>query len=84
MGLHHSIGASKLNATALGRGNEADAQLIARLELLRNVLLRGRALRQDRFDMGDHDREPVQRRVRVLRLDELRQVAQFLHQPPWG
>jgi len=32
--------------------------------------------------MGDHDDEPVQRRVRVLGLDELRQVAQFLQQPP--
>jgi hypothetical protein len=34
--------------------------------------------------MGDHDREPVQRCVRVLGLDDLRQVTQFLHQPPWG
>ena len=55
---------------------------MACLELLRNALLGGWAWRQGRFDMGDHDGEPVQRRVRVLRLDELRQVAQFLQQPP--
>ena len=34
-------------------------------ELLRNALLERWAWRQAGFDMGDHDGEPVQRRVRV-------------------
>jgi hypothetical protein len=75
--------ASKLNATTLGRDNVAHPQIIMGLELLRNALLGGWAVRQGRFDMGDHDREPVQRCVRVLGLDDLCQVAQFCHQPPW-
>jgi hypothetical protein len=75
--------ASKLHATALGCNHKAHPQCIACLELLRNLLLGGRAWRQDRFDMGDYNCETPQRRLRMLGIDELRQTVQFCHEPFW-